>query len=471
MSNSRYAICNQEIELYIEKLVYGGYGLAYHDNKTIFIPNVIAGETVLGLVTHKKKGVFWAKLLKVIKPSEFRQEPHCRHFLQCGGCNYQHIPYSEQVNIKNNILQELFPSETLSRPLVNSENINYYRNKCEFTFANKPDSQEISLGLHLAGQYFEILDLQECNLLPETMWNILQLAKKLITASKLDAYHDIEETGFFATMTIRHTEVNNQENYYILWKVKDPENNILENINQELLKEFSEIKSVFAEPTPRGEIKYLMGDKLLNHKIGDLSFQYQIENFFQINRYILPQVLDEISSLVINSKPKLLIDLFAGVGSLGISSAYQAQKELPELQTICAEVDQTASEITLNNSQANNLSNFRSLHMNLFKGGWGDDFVKILAEENINSEDTCVIVDPPRAGLSKKTIKQILKIKPKNLIYMSCNPTTQARDIKWLKEMQVTEFEHKEIYKINSIKLLDMFPQTYHIESLIHLSI
>jgi 23S rRNA (uracil1939-C5)-methyltransferase len=441
---------NPILTLTIEKLVYGGCGLTHHEGKAIFIKNVAPGDLVEARIKYKKKGVRWAELIRIVEPNaQYHIKAKCQHALECGGCSYQHLSHSSQIKIKEEILKEIYKNEIELEASIVSPVEHNYRNKCEFTFGNNLVG-ELELGLHPEGKFFEVLDLQECYLLPKPVWDILVEAKKLAQASGLNAYRDLKDEGFWATLTIRYS--SSSGDCLLVWKVKDPSEPKLKEISQQLQNKFSYIKGSLARPTPRGSLQLIAGRDTLAQAIGNVDFVYGADNFFQINTAVLPLFMEQVTKLVKSTNPDIVYDLFGGVGAIGIYIA----KNIPNLQKVIgAEADELACTMAEFNAELNSVANYESNFLNLFKSGWG----KFLKTKGANAT---VIVDPPRAGLTSKTIKEIIEINPQNIIYVSCNPSTQKRDIE---EFQTAGF------KLKSLQLVDMFPQTMHLEAIAVLSV
>lgn len=448
-------LLDSEHILKIEKIVYGGHGLAREGNKTFLISHVAPNELIKANFKYRSKGINWAKLEEIIEPnSEIRINPLCEHVGLCGGCVFQHLNYESQIQTKENILKEIYDYNIeLEQSLVSPQQFNY-RNKCELTFGNNPDTGLLELGFHPAGKFFEVLNIKKCHLLPALMWNILQEIQNSISHSSLKAYQDLKDQGFWSTVTIRQSSSSNE--VLIIFKVNDKEENKAElmKLSEQLLNKFPEVKGILLRPAPRGKLQILFGRDTLSQKLdSDFELIYQAENFFQINTFILPAFLDLLVSEIknLNIDFDVIYDLFAGVGALGLYSAFK----LPNIKKfVGAESDEIACKIASLNAELNNLNNYQSHHIDLYKRGWGQR----LAENNKN---ICAIIDPPRAGLSQKTLKDLIDLRAKNIIYISCNPTTQRRDIKLLEEAN---------YKLKSLRLIDMFPQTHHLESMALLS-
>lgn len=452
----------ENIILKIEKLVYGGHGIAYTPSrKTVFLSGVAPGETVETKIDSQKKGSLWAKPLRILEANpELRVKEKCGHTHECGGCSYQHLNYPAQIKAKEEILKEIYknfpiPEQGLAETIQSDKQFNY-RNKCEFSFGTNLEGG-IDLGLHPPGKYFEVLNLKECHLLPAAMWEILQECKRLVNLSGLEVFRDLKNEGFWSTITIRYSFAS--EEALLVWKVKDPKNSQLKEISQELMKKFPKILGVLAKPaqkTAQSEENLLQlgGINTISESIDNVNLVYQAENFFQINISILPLLMQRVVELVRQVEPDIVFDLFGGVGLIGIYVA----KQIPSLKKVIgAESDKAACKMASFNAELNSLTNYESNFFNLYKRGWGKA-LRLEVKNFVNQKQKlCAIVDPPRGGLSGKTIRDIAELEPDSIIYVSCNPSTQKRDVELLAELG---------YKLLNLQLIDMFPQTFHLESI-----
>jgi 23S rRNA (uracil1939-C5)-methyltransferase len=432
-------------ELNIEKLVYGGHGLAHWENKPVLVPFVAAGENVDVEIKHKKQGIYWSKLNQVLKSNpDDRVSPVCKYFTFCGGCSYQHLNYNAQISAKEGILKEIYSNNIpLSESIVSPLQLGY-RNKCEFSFG-EDENGELALGMHPPGKFFEVLQLDECHLLPKPMMNLLQEVLKFAKASKLGPFKDLKGTGFWSTATIRYSY--SRDEMLLILKVGDQHHPILSELADSLQKKNPRVIGLLAKQAPRGEVYRIFGSDCLTHSFNGVELLHHAESFFQINSSIYPKLVERLVELIQDSPPDLIYDLFAGVGSLGICVA----KLVPSVKrVVCAESDKEACKLGELNAELNELENCKINHFDLFKGGWA----KLLKEQ---AQNPLAIVDPPRAGLTKKTITELLSLETKRIIYVSCNPTTQRRDIDLLVQ---------EGFKIKMLQLIDMFPQTMHLESI-----
>ena len=459
----------KKLDLTVQKSVYGGFGLCFYEEKTILVPKVLAGEKIRVSLRKKKKKAYLAELETILSHPENsprKANQDCSHFLECGGCSYQMLSYSEQLKLKEKILAEIFENQLSIKEIVSSPEQFFYRNKCEFSFGSPQGDklalqEKLELGLHPLGAFEKVILQKECLLIPPIVWQILSKIKLLAKESNLAAFEAISGEGFWSSVTVRYSDYQ-QEKVLICFKVANlSENNYkfeerkkLQMLCSELKELFGEqIAGIFAQDVQNRSIETIFGEKELKQSVEGVVFSYQLENFFQINFKCLADFLQLINKIVKKTKAEFILDLFAGVGLIGI---YLAVKSAPKF-VFAAEADASACQIAQRNAKANQVSNYQNIHLNLYKGGWGDD-LKELIQEKVSEypKNLCLILDPPRAGISKKTIKQISKLIPKSIIYISCNPTTQKRDCDLLNELG---------YRLKELNLVDMFPQTMHIES------
>ena len=432
----------EPFECQIEKLVFGGWGLTHHAGKTVFVANVADHEQVVARIYKKAKGVRYAEMNSIITPNaEARVQTACVHAGSCGGCSYQHLSHDYQIKTKRTILSEAFRHSIELGDSILSPTPFHYRNKMEYGFT-RPPGGEITYGLHPRGRFRHIIDLSECQLIRPDLWQVGQIVKNLIQTQY--PYDSAGEKGFWQHLTLRQSFANGA--VLVTLEVENPLDDKIPSLAAAIRKQCPIVTGVLAKRR-HGAPSVIDGSGQLEEIIGQTRLHYRAENFFQVNVAILPALIDQIASLVTESKAKIIYDLFSGVGMFGITVA---QKLGGNVRVIAAESDYTAAQIANDNAQLNRLSNYQSIAMDLYQKGWG-------AALRQADQDGVLIIDPPRAGLTNNTIAEIAAIQPKRIIYISCNPTTQKRDTDWLLALG---------YQLKGLRLIDMFPQTYHLESL-----
>jgi len=412
----------------IEKIVYGGKGLARTDEGIIFVPYVLPKEKVEIKIIDRKKNLIFAKPLQIIEKNPNRIEPECQYFGICGGCQFQHTSYDYQIELKQDILKETFQRIGKIQDVKISQTIPspsqfFYRNKTQL----KVDKKNVG---YFMEESHHVVDINRCILLKEDIANAPENLKKLI--KKLEKKP--EEIHLFSNL-------RNEIVMKLIYK-NPPKNfpfslNKIQEITDLNIRGFGIYK---AGKFPR--LRKLEGKKFLYEKVGDIKYRISIDSFFQVNIFqyenIINAVIDEIKDEGYNSA----VDFYCGVGTFTIP----ASKYVEEIVGI--EINKSAVEDAVENAQRNDIYNAT------FYQADSSEAIELL--EEINPE--LVIFDPPRSGLTKEIIDSVSGLPDlKKIIYVSCDPTTLARDIKLFKERGIT---------LEKLKMIDMFPQTYHIESI-----
>ncbi len=448
------------LNLNIDSLAFGGRGVARHDHCVIFVDKALPNQEVNALIYKKRKGYGEARILDILKESDKRTDPVCEHFSFCGGCAHQHLDYTEQTAQKKIQVEDIFSRQAGIKDfqistLIPAENIYHYRNKMEFTFSNRrwilPDEKQgtasdFALGLHIPRRWDKILDINICHI-QQTIGNeIVNFVREESKKLELKPYDQKTHNGFLRHLVLRfgiHTG-NIMVNFVTSYENTD----LLTPLVNSLVSRFPEITSVINNINRRkADIAYgeweniLYGNAYIEEKIGDLTFEISSNSFFQTNTLQAEKLYTEILKKAKLTGKETVFDLYCGTGTMTLFLAKQAQK------VIGFEVVKGAVEDALRNSVRNGIGNARFIQSNLEKK---------LNDESLPIPDV-VVVDPPRAGLLGYAVKNTLSLGAKRIIYVSCNPTTQARDS--------VEFNQGG-YKLKSMTLVDMFPHTPHVETI-----
>tara|TARA_Y100000994_G_C15701349_1_gene445200 strand:- start:1322 stop:2725 length:1404 start_codon:yes stop_codon:yes gene_type:complete len=451
-----------EIIISIESLAFGGKGLARYNNIVIFVKNGIPGQKLKVVIIKKSKQYLEAKILEIISESKYYIEPVCQHFKYCGGCSFQNLDYEMQIQQKTKQIKDIFErigsqKDYITYPLQKCNNIYEYRNKMEFTFSNRrwilknePPNVEsnFALGLHIPGRYDKILDINQCHIQNNIANKILNIVKE--HSQHMEPYDIIKHKGFLRNLMIRHAFNTNQTMVNIVTAFEDID--ILKPMVTKLVQDVNSIASIVNNITTRkagvsiGEYEVnLYGEKYIQETINGLTFNISANSFFQTNT----NQTEKLYSMIIEEsnlkKTDIVYDLYCGTGTIGISMAKYV-KFVYGFEIVGSAVDDANINAKLNN--INNIIFFKGDLQNIFRVNL--DIEKI-------EKPSIVVIDPPRAGMHKKTISDIIAKEPKKIIYISCNPSTQARDIK---ELSIYN------YKLKKILPLDMFPHTPHLENI-----
>jgi 23S rRNA (uracil1939-C5)-methyltransferase len=427
------------IELTIDKIVYGGDGIGQYNGIKVFVPYSAPQDHLFVSIREKKKNYYIGQIKDILEPSPLRTEPPCEYYFSCGGCNLQHLKYDAQLVIK-----KLLTNETLQRvgkiflpasnPLKSSSEW-HYRNKTQYPCA-PPDK----IGFFQRKTH-QVIDIKKCLLHPEQFDQIRSFLKTAISNSKETVYDEIKHQG-----NLRHIIIKNGFNtgeYLLILVTK--ENKFESDVYQDLSKNFSNIvgvvQSINSEKTNRilgDEFQSLYGQDFYHEKVLNKKFKVSAESFFQVNTAQTETLAREVLKFLAPQGTEHVLDLFSGVGTFSII-----------LSDFVAKV--TGVEI----SKTAVLDAKENLKLNVAKNV---EFFCETAEQGVkklNRIDS-VILDPPRKGCSNELIHAIVALKPQRIVYISCNPATLARDLAIL---------DRSGYEATEIELVDLFPQTFHIEA------
>ena len=459
-----------QLNLKIDSLAYGGQGVSRYNGIVIFTKNVLPGETVLVKIIKKNKNYLEAIPIETIKKSPFENKEKCMHFVDCGGCQTQNLIYEEQLNQKYNqvidALNHITNIKSINiNPIIKSELIFEYRNKMEFSFSNQrwiisseknnknEKSKKFALGLHPPKRFDKIVDIDNCDIQSKLSNKILQSLKKEAIKCNLEPYDIIKHKGFLRKVVIKHSKYANELMINIVTAYENQ--NSLAPVVKKIKSISKDIKSIINTINKKkanvfvGEDKFLLyGQDTISEKLNEFEFKISPDSFFQPNSTQALKMYNHIKNECNLNGQQIIYDFYCGTGTISIFLAKNAKK------VYGFEIIEAAIEDAYVNAKKNNVNNCE------FYCG---DLSKILINyKNIIKKNVCdiLILDPPRAGLHSKMIKEIFTINPKKIIYASCNPTTQARDVR--------EFINYG-YIMGCIQPIDMFPHTHHIECVITL--
>ena len=453
-----------ELELKIESLAYGGMGVAKKDDFVIFVKGAIPGQIVNARIYKKKKGYAEAQTLNIVSESPNAVEPKCNHFYICS--KIQNLSYKEQLKEKGNQVEDAFQrlggfKEFKLKKVIEGDPTFYYRNKMEFTFSphrwvleSEPEGvdKSFALGLHIPGRYDKILDINNCYIQPQIGNKILQVAREACNSnSDLKPYDPKTHIGFLRHLMIRYGVNTNQLMVNVVTAYDDI--NKLSPLTDTLLNRFPEITSLVNNVNTRkadvafGEFETLLfGKPYIEEKLGDLTFEISANSFFQTNTLQGEVLYNEVLKAANLRGDEIVFDLYCGAGSIALYLAKKAK------EVFGFEVIRSSLENATKNAEKNKIKNAVFLKANL------DTFFKSGQLPRRIPKPDIVIVDPPRAGMHPDMTNYLHKFKAKKIVYVSCNPTTQARDAKVLYEKG---------YHIKSAVMVDMFPHTPHIETVV----
>ncbi len=433
------------------------------DGKVIFVNGPVPGDVVDILLLRKRKGIFQGVVKNYVSYSEDRETPICSHFEVCGGCKWQHLSYKKQLEYKENQVQNALQRIAKcdieeSFPILGSQQIQYYRNKLEFSFSNKRwlTQEEIDsdtqfgeskvLGFHAPGSFDKIVPVEHCYLQGSPSNEIRNFIRDFTIENDYTYWDAREHKGLLRNMIIRTTTMG-QVMVVISFSNDDKEK--IENLLDALLSKFPEINSLNYVINGKVndtmwdlEVKNYHGGKEIREKLGDVEFIISPKSFFQTNSLQSKRLYDIAVDFADFKGNENVLDLYTGIGSIALYIADKVKSVLGIELVPEAIID------AKKNAKLNGITNAKFLV--------GD--VKDVLNSSFDIPDI-VIVDPPREGIHKDVIANILQLAPKKIVYISCNPATQARDLALLGEK----------YNLLKSQAVDMFPNTHHIENVVSL--
>lgn len=442
-----------------------GKAVARVDNRVVFVPFVVPGDVVDIQVLRKKKSFFEGKAVKFHSYSEKRTEAACTHFGLCGGCRWQNMEYRHQLEYKQKqVVDNLERIGGLELPeilpILPSDQIYHYRNKLEYTFSNrrwyidKPDPENPrdprGLGFHLPGMFDRILDIDECHLQRDPSNAIRLAARDFALGNDYDFYDVKKWDGYLRNLIIRTASVGG---VMVVMVFRYVDHIKMPALLDHLLEKFPEITSMMYVINDKRnddisdlEVKLYKGDPFIMEEMDGLQFKIGPKSFFQTNRDQALKLYSTAREFAELSGEELVYDLYTGTGTIAASIARHAKK------VVGIEYVASAIEDAKENAALNGIGN-TVFHSGDIARVMDDNFVKE------NGRPDVVITDPPRAGMHEKVVRKLLQLAPEKIVYVSCNPATQARDLAILTEK----------YSIRRVQPVDMFPQTHHVENVVAL--
>lgn len=449
----------QEIELTITDLAFGGRGIAKVDGFTVFVDQAVPQDQVVARVFKRKKNYAEARAVSLIAPSPHRVDPPCPYSHWCGGCKWQFLDYGKQLEYKQRHVSESLAhiggiKGVWVHPTRASGQVFHYRNKMEFSCSDRrwlmPEELgderidiNFALGLHVPGTFHKVLDIDRCLLQPDTGNQILNEAKRHMKTSRMPAYGLKTHKGFWRFLMLRHSVAYDQWLVNIVTSAESAPD--VKPLAEELMAGYPEVVSVVNNITAKksgvatGDYEVpLAGETCLKERIGPYEFEISANSFFQTNTRgaeILYQTVKQYADL---SGSETVLDLYSGTGTIPIfiSDSAKAVTGIELVESAVADADK--------NCRYNNIANCEFLA--------GDIKTRL---SDITERPDVMIIDPPRPGMHKDVVKNVLELRPARIVYVSCNPATLARDLWMLSDR----------YRVDEVQPVDMFAHTYHIEA------
>ena len=425
-------------------------GIIKEGNTTLYLPRVIKGETVEADIILKPFAQ--ARLTKVVEPNQNRVKPICEYYIQCGGCALQHINYQEQLNMKQELVSNLFVEAFNKKyevlPTIGMKDPYYYRNKNQVVFKNIKG--KLSCGMYQSGTH-NVVNTTNCYIQDKLVDKIITVIKDLMVKQRLSAYDEDRKTGLIRHVLVKTSKATKEVMVVIVVgsEVFPGRNNFV----KALVARCKEITTVIQNINTR-TTNAVLGDKevvlygkgYINDILLGLKFKISSKSFYQINPEQTEKLYSEAIKLANLTKADTLLDAYCGVGTIGLIASKHVQK------VTGVELVKDAVNDAIMNAKINNINNVRFIC---------DDATRFMINCARQKQTfDVVIMDPPRKGSDKPFLEALLKLLPEKVVYISCNPHTQVEDLKELLKK----------YEIKKIQPVDMFPHTHHVENIVLLT-
>jgi 23S rRNA (uracil1939-C5)-methyltransferase len=468
-------------EFQIEKYAFEGKGIAKvsknellglneengnEKNYVVFVVGSYPGDIVNARLLKIKNSYAEALVMEILTPSNERVKAKCKFFGTCGGCKQQDLDYDAQAKYKQQQVEEIFHklgrfSDFEVLPIIPSQNVFHYRNKMEFSFSEKRwlTKEEISkegildkdfsLGLHIPKIYDKVLDVDECFLQSEVSNKILNFTRDFFKKKNTSIYSTKTHIGYLRNLVIKQASFTSDLMVNLVTSEENDE--LVNDYCDELRKEIPQVTTVinninkkFAAVAVGDYEKVIYGPGFIYDEIGKHKFRISANSFFQTNTLQAEKLYQTALDFAQLKGNEIVYDLYSGAGTITIFISDKAKK------VYAFEAVESAIADAKVNADLHNILNIKFFAADLYKS-----FLPIVDKYNIPKPDV-MIIDPPRSGMHPTTVDNVIKLSPNKIVYVSCNPATQVRDIKLMVEAG---------YKLIKIKPVDMFPHTFHIEN------
>ncbi len=429
---------------------HDGRGVARVNNFPIFIENLLVGEEANIVITKEINGKYYlGRVEELLKVSPQRIKPLCENYKYCGGCQLQHMTYEEQLRFKHDrvyeVLKRIGGVETEVLPVIGMDNPWKYRNKVQVPFGDSHHG--LIAGFYQKGTH-QIIDMEKCYIEDEEADKVIVSLKKIFKKLEIEPYNHSDHSGVIRYVLVRKSNYNQDIMVVLITRT-----NILpkkESILKELIQRHPNLKTVIQNINPDrtnvilGEQeRVLYGDGFIEDKICDLYFKISSKSFYQVNPIQTEVLYNKALEYANIQKTDIVLDAYCGVGTIGLIAAKDAKYVLG------VEVVEDAIYDAEENAHRNQIKNAEFLCL---------DATEFMMKTN--SKFDVVLVDPPRQGCSPQFCHSLLKMEPRKIVYISCEPSSLARDLVILQQK----------YSVKKVQPVDMFPQTYHVETVVLLS-
>ena len=447
-------------EGYIDKIDFPNKGRVHVGENLVTVKNGICGQKVRFLINKKRKGNIQGRLLEVLEKSPKEMNTLCDVFPSCGGCMYQTLPYEEQLKMKETQVEELLSEaiqkagqdeEYIFEPILGSPNSLAYRNKMEYSFGDDRKDGPLTLGLHKKASTYDVLTTKNCKIVDEDFNKIVSCILDYARENDLPYFHKMSHEGYLRHLLLRRSQTAGEHLVCLVtssqkeWDFTDLCNHLLDlPLKGKISGILHIINDSLADVVKSDETRLLYGKADIQEKILGLEFKITPFSFFQTNTLGAEVLYSVAREYVGDTKDKVIFDLYSGTGTIAQIMAPVAKK------VIGVEIVEEAVVAARENTKKNHLDNCEFI---------AGDVLKVLDE--IEETPDFIMLDPPREGIHPKALEKIIDYGVDNLVYISCKPTSLARDL---------DTFIKRGYVVKKIRCVDMFPMTVHVESVVLLT-
>jgi 23S rRNA (uracil1939-C5)-methyltransferase len=440
---------DQELELHVDSLAFGGNGVARLNGYVVFVRRGLPGDMVRARVTKVKRNHAEALAIEIVEPSDKRVEAPCAHYPACGGCRFQDLAYDAQLDAKQEQVRDALRriggiAEPPLEPILPAESQFFYRNKLEYSFTATPAGP--ALGFHRAGRWDEVLEIEKCWLTTDLGNAIRNAVRDWAREERLEPYDQVDHSGYLRHLVVREGRNTGQ---VLVQLVTAAGERFDRDQFVEVLRRFPEVRSIHwaVNETPAEATNLpttlLWGEETIEEELCGLRFRVRPNAFLQTNTAMAEQIYGLAGEFAALTGGETVYDLYCGIGTIGLTLASRA------LTVWGVEVSEESVACALENADLNGISNAA-----FFAGEAADALAEL--RERAGDPDV-VVVDPPRAGLSNKAVRRLGRLESPRIVYVSCNPTTLAGNVK--------ELAASWGYRLERLRPVDMFPHTPHVES------
>lgn len=446
---------NEVYETMIEDVIFPNKGIAYIEDKKVIVKNAIKGQKVKVRITKKRRDKIEASIEDVLERAPIEKEAACPHFGICGGCTYQTLPYDEQLKLKQNQVKRLLDHAGIEEyeflDIVPSPSEYSYRNKMEFSFGDVEKGGDLALGMHKKGSFYEMVTVEGCQIVDEDFTKIMMKVLEYFKERKVPFYHNRRHEGYLRHLVVRKSAklgeilVNLVTSSQMEMDLSGLVKEILElKLEGEVKGILHTINDSLADVVQSDETRILYGQDYFMEEILGLKFKISAFSFFQTNSLGAERLYSVVRDFAGSTKDKIIFDLYCGTGTIAQIMADVSKK------VIGIEIVEEAVKAAKENAKLNGLDNCEFIA--------GDVLTKV---DELKDKPDLIILDPPRDGIHPKAIHKIINFGAPQMIYVSCKPTSLARDLKVFVENG---------YKVEKVQCVDMFPHTPHVETVVRLS-